>query len=499
MHRRQPRAKFFAIIIAAACLAAAPLAAAPRQGATARVKAAPAHRVLANGLEVFVAENHSVPLATICIVFRGGAIAQTPETAGLFHLYEHMLFTANAKYPNQAAFTAALNRMGVPNWNGATGAEYINYYITVPSDRLEEGIEFWAWAVKKPVFDAAKLEDEKDVVINEIRGYHADPDQIMENAIESRLFTVAPWRKNIDGPEENIKKATIADLEKMRDEYYIPRNAAVMIGGDVAPAKAFALVEKWFGDWKGKAAPQLGEPPQAAFPSGVRLVYTDPDYYEGLVGVNLRWRGPDVMRQTKDTYVADVLLYLLSSPVGRFKSTLMEKGPGLYDPEYIDFSYPTARDGGQLSFSTFLTLGESGATVERVAALESTLRAEFELIARDPEAYFGKDELAKAKGKLIDQNLLSTEVASSFVAGTLTFWWAVANTDYFLGYERACSSVSFADIASFVRRYLLDAPHAVGFRMATAEFEMEPGIVEAIVDGDWSFVGPDNAFWWQRR
>ena len=104
-----------------------------------------AHRVLPNGLEVFVAENHAVPLVTVSVAFRGGAIAQSPETSGLFHLYEHMLFTSNEKYPNQAAFTGALNKMGVANWNGATGTEYINYYITVPSDKLGDGIEFWSW------------------------------------------------------------------------------------------------------------------------------------------------------------------------------------------------------------------------------------------------------------------------------------------------------------------------------------------------------------------
>jgi len=38
---------------------------------------------LENGLEVFVVENHVVPLVTVCIAFRGGAIAHSPETAGL--------------------------------------------------------------------------------------------------------------------------------------------------------------------------------------------------------------------------------------------------------------------------------------------------------------------------------------------------------------------------------------------------------------------------------
>jgi len=461
-----------------------------------------AHKLLANGLEVFAVENHSVPLATICVAFRGGASAQTPETAGLFHLYEHMLFAGNEKYPNQAAFTAALNRMGVPNWNGATGGEYINYYITVPSDRLEEGVEFWSWAVKKPVFDPAKLQNEKGVVINEIRGYHTDPDQIIDNALESRIFPGHPWRKNIDGPEANIEKATPAQLEAMQAAFYIPKNTALMIGGDVSPEKAFALAEKWFGDWKGGDKPVIGEPPQGAFPEGVKLVYADENFYDGVAQVQFRWRGPDVMRQTKDTYTSDVLLFLLSSPVGKFKNALMEKGPGLYDPEYIGFSYPTARDGGNFYFSTYMTLESlpaDGPTLDRVEALRTLVLDEFAIIAKDPAAYFGERELAKAKAKLIDQNLISMEVASSFVTDTLTFWWSVATTDYFFGYEDNCGKVSFGDISDLIGRYLSGKVSATTLRLNKEAFASEVYFAEKMPALGYAEVDPEAAFWWQKK
>jgi zinc protease len=478
-----------ALAIATLCLSAAPKA------------AAVAHETLPNGLETFVAENHSVPLVTVCVAFRGGASAQDRGTAGLFHLYEHMLFKSNAKYPNQAAFVAALNRMGVASWNGATGGQFIEYYITIPSEKLDEGLEFWSWAVKSPRFDPKELESEKAVVINEIRGYHADPDQIMQDALETRLFPGAPWRKNVDGPEANIEAATAEGLEAMRAAFYIPKNAALFIGGDVKPERAFAAAKKWFGDWAGGAAPTIGEPPQGPIPEGIRLVYADPDYYDGVGQVQLRWRGPDVLRQTKDSYVADVLTFLLSSPVGAFKSALMEKGPGLYDPEYISFGYPTERDGGEFDFGAFLTLKDpaaEGPTLDRVEKLRAALRAELEAIAADPASYFGPGELEKAKAKLVDQNLLAAEVASSFATDTLAYWWAVATTDYYFGYEGNCRSVTWADISSLVRRYLLGAPSASALRLSQAAYEADPTMGERMRDLKCQAVSGDNAFWWQQ-
>ena len=461
----------------------------------------PPHETLANGLEVIVVENHAVPLATVCVAVRGAASAQTPENAGLFHLYEHMLFDGNEKYPTQAAFMAAIKRLGVANWNGETGDQYINYYITVPSARLADGVEFWSWALERPVFNEDKLEREKQVVINEIRGYHVDPGHIAENALESRIFTAYPWRKNIDGPEDNVQKATIAQLEDIRDRYYIPANSALLVGGDVKPQEVFALAEKFFGQWKGGSAPVIGEPPQGTFPPGVALVYPDKDFYRGVAELELRWRGPDVLRQTKDTYTSDVFLFLLSSPVGRFKSDLMKSGVGLYDPDYIGFGYPTSRDGGEYEFSSYLVVrdpSKEGHVLDRAEALRKVLKDEFELIRKDPAAYFGADELEKAKTKLVDQNLLSEEVAGSFVTEALTFWWSVATTDYFFGYEGNCRKVSWADISDLVGRYLADSPSASELRIRADAYAADPLAADREKALGYTEVGPDNAFWWQR-
>jgi zinc protease len=455
-----------------------------------------AHKRLANGLEVFAVENHAVPLATVCVVFRGGASAQTPETAGLFHLYEHMLFDGNEKYPTQAAFMAALNKMGVTSWNGGTGTEYINYYITVPSDKLAEGLEFWSWAVRKPVFDPDKLAREKNVVLNEIKGYHTNPDNIAQDAIESRIFPDYPWRKNIDGPESVVGAATIEQLTAMRDAYYIPSNAALLVGGDVDPDEVFALAQKFYGDWKGGAAPVIGEPPHGGLPKGIALVYPDDNYYRGVASASFRWRGPDVLRQTKDTYTSDVLLFLLSSPVGRFKTALMESGLGLYDPEYISFSYPTARDGGNYQFSTFLLLGQDpSGIIDRAEKLRALVVDQFARIADDPVSYFGEAELEKAKTKLIDQNLLSEEVASSFVTGVLTFWWSVAGADYYFDYEKNCSKVSWSDISDLIRRYLETADSACELRLRADAYSAAQ---KRAAELGYTEVGPDNAFWWQK-
>ena len=464
-----------------------------------------AHRILPNGLEVFAVEDHSVPLVTICVAFRGGASAQSPETAGLFHLYEHMLFAGNAKYPTKEAFNAALNGMGTTAWNGATGAEFINYHITVPSDRLSEGVDFWAQAVRDPIFDPAVLENEKQVVLNEIKGYHSDPARIANDALESRMFADYPWRKNVDGPEKNIETATVARLKAIQSEFYIPANMALMVGGDCAPDEVFGFAEKSFGDWEGGPAPSLGVPPHGALPAGIKLISPEDLFYRGLAQIQFRWRGPDVLRQTRDTYTSDVALFLLSSPVGRFKSSIMSKVEGLYDAEYIDFSYPTARDGGNYIFSTYMLIDKpavEGAVLDRIEGLRAAVLDEFAQIAADPEAYFGAVELEKAKTKLIDQNIYAMESAQRFVTDTLTFWWSTATAGYFFAYEDNCRKVGWSDIAELVSRYIsggAEAPESATLaRIRTSTFGSDSRMSAKMKEYGYEKVDAGNAFWWQK-
>jgi zinc protease len=172
---------------------------------------------------------------------------------------------------------------------------------------------------------------------------------------------------------------------------------------------------------------------------------------------------------------------------------------GLYDPEYIGFGYPTARDGGNYQFSTFLLIEEgAGEVLDRAEALRKLVVDEFALIAADPAAYFGAEELEKAKTKLIDQNLLSAEVASSFVTGILTFWWSVASTDYFFDYEKNCRKVGWADISDLIKRYFAQAPSASEVRLLADAYAATPAIAERAKDLGYVEIGPDNAFWWQK-
>jgi zinc protease len=180
----------------------------------------------------------------------------------------------------------------------------------------------------------------------------------------------------------------------------------------------------------------------------------------------------------------------------------MDKVPGIYDPEYIQLSYPTSRDGAVVYFDTYMTVrspADEGPILDRAEALRKAVIEELALIAKDPEAYFGAEELAKAKRKLIDDNLLSMENPANFVTRTLTFWWAVASTDYFFGYEENCGKVSFDDIKGLINKYIIDKPSALAVRVNAKDAKKDTEMQDRIANLKYETITANNAYWWMKK
>lgn len=486
-------AAFFLAVFCLACLAAE----------TSPVKALSRFR-LDNGLEVFVLENHVVPLARIQISFRAGAISQTAKTAGLFHLYEHMMFKGNKKYADETEFSQALARMGVAEWNGGTATEYVTYYFTVPSDRLEEGLEFWSWAIKTPLLDAGQLEKEKQVVCDEISGYINDPDNIFSMALNRRLFPRYPWRKDVSGTVENVRSCSVAELRAIQANYYVPNNAAIFVGGDVNPETTQKLTQKWFGDWQRGPDPWKSFPPSHSMPPVSRptwLLYSDPSLPEGIASVELHYRGPDVAGDPKmpttdpaATYAADVWGTLMDDPNGKYKNNISKFVPDVYDKAYTRAYYYTQRDGGQIVFSTVVLANAAKPAWEKAQRYfkEQVRGVELEGMRRDPAAYFGKDALDRVKTKMEDERIASLETPSGFISN-MSFWWAVSSSDYFFGYPDKLKAVGWEDIKAYLYKYIAKNLEIVCLKLSPADFERES---KAAVEHGYEIIGPDNAFWW---
>src|ERR1017187_7334277 len=206
-------------------------------------------KVLPNGLEVIVVENHGVPLATVEITVRNGSFTQSPEYAGLAHMYEHMFFKANDTYPQPDQFIDRASELGAV-FNASTREEQVNYYLTLPSDSLESGLRFLVAALLGPRFRQDELDRERQVVLGEYDRNEAEPFFRLEELTGKKLWDGEWSRKNVIGDRQVIATVTPDKMRAIRNLYYVPNNSGLIISGDVKPPAAFALAARIYSGGK---------------------------------------------------------------------------------------------------------------------------------------------------------------------------------------------------------------------------------------------------------
>src|SRR5437868_418444 len=160
-------------------------------------------KVLSNGLEVIVVENHGVPLATIEIDVKNGSFTQSPQYEGLAHMYEHMFFRANSEYPEPNQFWDRASDLGAV-FNGTTREEVVNYYMTVPADKLGDGLHLLATALRGPLFRRDELERERQVVIGEYDRNESSPFFALTRQMDAKLYPGNFSRKDVIGDRQIV-------------------------------------------------------------------------------------------------------------------------------------------------------------------------------------------------------------------------------------------------------------------------------------------------------
>src|SRR6059036_1645904 len=165
------------------------------------------NRVLANGLEVIVLEDHSIPLVTIELAVRNGSFTEPPELNGLSHLYEHMFFKANRAIANQEQYLQKIGQLGIA-YNGETREEVVEYYFTTTSPNLRSAMNFMRDATRYPLFDKGEFEREREVVIGEIDLNESNPFYYLNLEMTNRLFYKYTSRKNPLGNRQTVATAT---------------------------------------------------------------------------------------------------------------------------------------------------------------------------------------------------------------------------------------------------------------------------------------------------
>lgn len=264
---------------------------------------------LPNGLTVVVSEDHSNPTVGVSVVYRVGFRLEPKNRAGFAHLFEHMMFEGTPDAPKGTFSKVIQGGGGVTN--GSTRYDYTNYIESAPVSALEPILWLEADRMKTLGFSEKNLKNQQDVVKEEIRVNVLNKPYGLFFWSDMTALAFNKWENAHDGygALKDIEGAQLQDVQSFHQQYYGPNNAVLAIAGDITPAKAFELAEKYFSPLPSRATPQTPDTLEGLGKAEKRIQQTDK--MAQVPALAFGWRMPE--RTSKDHAAAVVLTDLLSN------------------------------------------------------------------------------------------------------------------------------------------------------------------------------------------
>ena len=215
---------------------------------------------LANGLDVILHQDASLPMVAVNVWYHVGSKDEVPGKTGYAHLFEHLMFEGSKHH--DSGYFEPLQDVGA-TLNGSTTPDRTNYWENLPSNYLE--LALWLESDRMgfllDALDQRRFDIQRDVVKNERRqSYENRPYGVSSIHLQEAVYPLPhPYHWPTIGFHEDLDAATVEDAKAFFQRFYTPSNASLAIAGDFHLEETREMVERYFGSLApGPALPRAG-------------------------------------------------------------------------------------------------------------------------------------------------------------------------------------------------------------------------------------------------
>jgi predicted Zn-dependent peptidase len=262
-----------------------------------------------------------------------GSRQEDDSQIGVAHFMEHLTFKGTAAYPTPRAISEAIEGVG-GSFNAATDRESTVYWVRLPRREAPRALDVLGELVCRPVLDEAEIDQERTVIVEEIRSYLDDPVEQAQILFATAMFGEGPLGREICGHVESVRALPAATIHDFWASAYRPANVVVAVAGDIAHEEAVDLVATGFGTGNGVVPGFSGAP---ALPAGPRILVAERDTAQAqfVVGV------PALRRDHPESFVLTVLNTILGEGMSsRLFQSVREERALAYDigSSYVEYA-----------------------------------------------------------------------------------------------------------------------------------------------------------------
>jgi zinc protease len=204
---------------------------------------------LSNGLQVVLAEAHSIPKFHGELFFRAGEALVSERATGLAEMTATVVRTGTVKR-NSRTIEEDLRRLGADLGTSA-GQDTCAISFSGLSEYGEPLLQLINELAREASFPEPEFERERRQKLEEVKLERTSPGFLAGERLRKVLFGAHPYAR-ISPSEAQVAAYKRQDLESVYREICTPENALLMLVGDFEPQAMLSVIEKTFGDWAGK-------------------------------------------------------------------------------------------------------------------------------------------------------------------------------------------------------------------------------------------------------
>ena len=186
---------------------------------------------LPNGLVILRIPMPAVKSLTAMTLVNVGSRFEQPTEHGLAHVVEHMVFKGTKQYPDRLKMAIELDGVGASS-NAFTSKEYTGFYVTVASRHYETSLKILKEMIFAPLLRRQDLEQEKQVIIEEIRMRHDSPENYIAEEFERLIYQGSGLEHPISGSAESVINLKAGLVRNFLDSWYGLGNIVLVLAGD---------------------------------------------------------------------------------------------------------------------------------------------------------------------------------------------------------------------------------------------------------------------------
>ncbi len=326
--------------------------------------ALPAHAVevervvSSKGIEAWLIRDHSNPITTLKLSFRGGAALDPEGKSGLANFVASTL-DEGAGDMDSRAFQRALDEKSI-SLRFSAGRDRLDGSLRTLNKNRDDAFEYLRLAINEPRFDETPLNRIRQQILSGIRQSREDPGNRAGRALFEKAFEGHPYARDNDGTLESVAAITPDDMRGFVRERLARDNLLIGVVGDIDADTLKTYLDKVFGVLPEKAKPWKVAKIAPKLSGGIQVIDID------VPQSSIQFAQPGILRNDPDFYTAYVLNYVLGG--GGFVSRLYEEVREKRGLAYSVYSYLMPLDNAGV------VMGGAATANARVAESIATVR-----------------------------------------------------------------------------------------------------------------------------